>query len=182
MARPALAFGFVAAVLAVVGLVWLPGASAGDPAREKSQPGWPGVFIDLPNYLATYAKPVVGKGEPPETYQQTVTYMWLGNRYDEVDVTLARDPAFKDRYAAETLMREKDPPRPREVNKKRAWQWDLPRQAGRLDQVVRRLVVLLDADKAIILEQRGDGLDLEGVAKKFDFAAVEKALANPPRR
>ena len=182
MLRSALAIGLISAPLAVVGLVWPPGASAADPPRGKNQPGWPGVFIDRPNYLATYAKPVVGKGEPPEAYQQTVTYMWLGNRYDEVDVTLARDPAFKDRYAAETLAKEKGPPREREVNKKKAWQWDFPRQAGRLDQVVRRLVVLLDADKAIILEQRGVGSDLEGVAKKFDFAAVEKALATPPRR
>lgn len=170
-------------MLAVILSFVVPVAAPDDrQARKDNKPGWPDVFIHRGMYDLTFEKPVVGPGEKPETYSQKAIYMWLGGRYEQVEVTLARDPAFKDRYSPEVLKKEKNPPQEREVNKKKAWLWEFPRRAVEFEQVVRRLVVLLDADKAMVLELKGSGSDLEEVARQFDFAKVEKALASPPKR
>jgi hypothetical protein len=182
MLRCASACGFVSALLAVAGPASAPGASAEGPSGEKNQPGWPDVFISLGMYGVAYEKPVVGKGDKPESYRQKAIYSWTGGRFEILEVTLARDPAFKDRYSPEALKKEKDPPKELQINKKKAWLWIFPREAGELEQVARRLVVLLDADKAIIIEQKGAGANLEDVARRFDFPKVERALAKPPTR
>jgi hypothetical protein len=78
------------------------------------------------------------------------------------------------------LKKEKNPPKELQVNNKKAWQREFPVTSD--FRVGRRLVVVLDADKAIIIEQKGNGLILQDVAKSFDFAKVEKALANPPTK
>jgi hypothetical protein len=180
MLRYVIALGFVLPLLASAGLLLPPGAIADEPAQEKNRPAWPDVFILLPMYQETYQKPVVAKGENPMTYRQKAIYDWIGGRFEILEITLARDPAFKSRYSEEALKKEKNPPKALEVNKKKAWRWEFPSQSRDIDKIVRRLVVLLDIDKAIIIEQKGYGADLETVAKKFDFAKVEKALANPP--
>ena len=95
-------------------------------------------------------------------------------------VTLARDPAFKHSSRQKVLRKQENPPRELEINKKRAWHWKFAREVRKLDEVSQRLVVILDTDKAIIIEQLGYGLSLEEVAKRFDFAKIDKALANPP--
>jgi hypothetical protein len=153
-----------------------------EPAREKNQAGWSGSFINLGGYALTLEKPIVGEGEKPNKYQQKGIYLWTGGRAEVLEVTLARDPAFKDKYSADALKKEDPLPRELEINKKKAWQWEFSRDGGKFDQVSHRLVILLDADKAIIIEQKGSGASLEAVAKKFDFAEMEKALANPPKR
>ena len=183
MPRSAIIFKTLLSLLAIAFLVLAKLGSGEEPGQENNQPAWPGVFIQLGvMYQETYEKPVVGKGEKPETYRQKAIYMWTGGRFEILEITLARDPAFKERYAADVLKKEKNAPREREVNKKKAWLWEYPREEGKIDQLARRLVVLHDQDKAIILDQKGDGADLEVVAKKFDFVKVEKALANPPKR
>jgi hypothetical protein len=179
MWRYLFASGPLSALLAVVGLVLSAGASAGRP-QEKNGPAWPGVFIKLGGYVATYQRPVVGKGEKPKAYQQKAIYHWTGGRFEVLEITLARDPAFKRKYAAAALRKEKAPPKELEINKKKAWLWELPREQGKLDRIARRLVVVLDGDKALIIEQKGSGAKLEDVARKFDFARIEKALAKPP--
>ncbi len=158
----------------------IPGAD--EPAREKNQSGWPGSFIKLGGYGLTLENPIVGEGEKPSTYRQKGVYLWTGGRAEVLEVTLARDPAFKDRYSADALKKQDPQPKELEINKKKAWQWEFPREGGKIDRLTHRLVILLDADKAIILEQKGNGASLEEVAKKFDFAEIEKALANPPKR
>jgi hypothetical protein len=157
-------------------------AAADEPAREKKEPGWPDSFVKLGGYSLTLDKPIVGEGEKPSTYQQKGTYLWTGGRAEVLEVTLARDPAFKDRYSADALKKEDPQPKELEINKKKAWLWEFARDGAKFDQVSHRLVILLDADKAIIIEQKGNGANLETVAKKFDFAEIEKALANPPKR
>ncbi len=169
------------ALSALAGLSGSPTGRACGPGTAKNRPGWADVFARLNMYQASYDKPVVGPGEKPQVYRQRAVYQWIGNRYEQLEITLARDPAFKDRYAADVLRKEQNPPRPVTVHGKSAWRWDLPRGCRQVDPVVRRLVVLLDADKAIILEQRGSGASLEDVAGKFDFARVAQALAQPPR-
>lgn len=151
-------------------------------AADRPEPGWADVFINLPNYDLRLAPPIVGAGEPPKAYRQTGSYGWTGGRLEVIDVTLARDPEFKDKYAAATLKKDKNPPTEREINKKKAFDWKLAREEGKLEEPSRRLVVVLAADKAIIIEQKGFGADLAEVAKRFDFAKVEKALDQPPRR
>jgi hypothetical protein len=145
-------------------------------------PAWPDVFVNLGMYAVTYEKPVVGKGDKPEVYRQKAIYSWTGGRYEIIHVTLARDPAFKDRFSADAFKKEKNPPTELEINKKKAWQWKIAPEPGKLDQVTGRLIVLLDSDKAIIIEQIGFGASLPEAAKRFDFTKVEKALTGPPTK
>jgi len=176
--RYLVALGFISAPWTTAGFV-----SAQPPAPAADRPGWSDVFVNLGMYSVTYEKPVVGKGEKPDTYSQKAIYSWTGGRYEVLEITLARDPAFKDKYSAEALKKEKNPPKELEVNKKKAWQWEFTGDEGKFNRLARRLVVMLDADKAIIIDQKGFGLDLkDDVAKKFDFAKVEKALSSPPKQ
>jgi hypothetical protein len=169
------------AVLNLVGLAMLPAQA--QEARDRSvKPAWPDVFVSLGMYDVVYQKPVIGKGDKPDAYQQKATYIWTGGRFEVLHITLARDPSFKDRYSAEALKKEKDPPKELEINKKKAWQWTFKREPNDFKQVTNRLVVLLDDDKAIIIEQIGFGFALPDAAKLFDFAKVEKALAKPPAK
>jgi hypothetical protein len=163
--------------VAISALVLLTSAAA----QEREQPAWPDVFPNLGMYSVKYGKPVVGPGEKPEAYQQKATYGWTGGRFEILEITLARDPAFKERFAAPTLQKEKNPPKELEIKKKKAWLWEYPRDPNNLRQVIRRLVVILDADKALIIDQIGMGPGLERVAERFDFAKVEKALASTPK-
>jgi hypothetical protein len=168
--------------LAGIGAVWPRNTFAQGLAGQGGKPAWADVFVSLGMYAVTYEKPLVGKGEKPQAYQQKAVYTWTGGRFEIIHVTLARDPAFKEKYSAEALKKDKNPPKELEINKKKAWDWTFPRQEGKFDQLTRRLVVMLDIDKAIIIDQFGAGLGLEEVAKKFDFSKVEKALANPPAK
>jgi hypothetical protein len=182
MLRHMVALGFVAILLAIGGMVLPPAVSGQERGESTQEPGWPEVFARLDMYDVIYEKPVVGTGEKPESYQQKATYSWTGGRNEVLEITLARDPAFKEKYSAETLKKESKPPKELEVNEKKSWQWEFPREASKPDQVVGRLVVVLDADKVLIIERKGAGLPLAQVAKKFDFAKIEKALTNPPKR
>jgi hypothetical protein len=148
----------------------------------KNEPAWTGLFIQLPNYDLRYQTPVVEKKDKPRVYRQKASYTWLGGRFETVEITLARDPGFREKYSPEALRKEEKPPTELKLNKKRVWRWAFPEVPGQLDRVRRRLVVVLDADKVILLEQKGSGLTLEDVAKRLDFAKIEKGLARPPRR
>jgi hypothetical protein len=147
-------------------------------ADDKSDAGWDKCFIDLKNYSRTFQKPV--KGDKADVYQQTARYDWSGGRLEQIDITLARDPAFKEKYSADAMKDEKNPPKEIEINKKKAWFWDRAEQA-KPGEVTRTLVVLLTDDKAIIIKQKGDGARIVDIAKMFDFDNVEKALANSPK-
>jgi hypothetical protein len=182
MPRSVIALGFLSLSLTVSGLAVPAAWSADEPVPGKAQPGWPDVFVSRKGYIAAYEKPVVGKGEKPQTYRQKATYLWSGGRADRLEVTLARDPAFKDTYSAEALKKEPNPPRELENNKKKAWLWEFQRDRFQRDQIAGRLVVLLDADKAIIFEQKDSIQNLEAAAREFDFARIEKVLADPPKQ
>jgi hypothetical protein len=171
-----------ALLLAGIGAVLPRNTFAQGLAGQGGKPAWDGVFVNLGMYAVTYEKPLVGKGEKPQAYQQKAVYNWTGGRFEIIHVTLARDPAFKEKYSAEAVKKDKNPPKELEINKKKAWEWKFDLKEGKFDKVARRLVVLLDVDKAIIIEQIGAGLRLEDVAMKFDFSKVEKALANPPAK
>ena len=125
-------------------------------------------------YDTKIQKPEVGKGDPPDTYSQVCTYTWTGGRIETLTVTLARDPAFKEKYSAEAMKKEKAPPKEVKVGKKKAYLWELPDEKG------ARLVVVLSDDKAVIVEQAGTGQDLVKWAAKWKVDAMEKALDTPP--
>lgn len=144
--------------------------------------GWPELFPSLPNFdrkmNAPTPVPKPKKDKEPERYAQSARYEWLGGRFEVLTITLARDPDFKERYAAETVRKLKPAAKELEINKKRAYLWDREK-AGEFDKVNRWLVVVLTDDRVLIVEQRA-GLDLEEVAKKLDFDKVTKALGSPP--
>ena len=139
--------------------------------------GWDELFPTLGNFGRKVEAPKVAKGEKPTVYSQSVVYEWMGGRFEILTITLARDPAFKDKYSAEAMKKEKV--EKLEANKRPAYLWDRMK-ADDLDKVNRRLVVVLADDKVLMIEQRGGGLDLDEVAKKLDFDKVTKALEVPP--
>ena len=86
--------------------------------------GWPDLFPALGNFERKVAEPVVARGESgkrPATYSQSATYEWLGNRFEVITITLARDPAFREKYAADAMNKADPAPEALEVNKKRAY-------------------------------------------------------------
>ena len=145
-------------------------------------PGWADLFPALGNFDRKVAAPVVAKGEKPEVYSQAVRYEWMGGRFEILTITIARDPAFKEKYAADALKKAKPAPEAIEVNKKRAYLWDKLAGENDLKNVNKRLVVLLADDKILTVEQIGFGLELDEVAKKLDFDKVAKALESPPKK
>jgi hypothetical protein len=151
-------------------------------AAADTPGGWPELFPTLGNFDRKVAGPVVAKGDKPETYSQTVRYEWIGGRFEILTITIARDPAFKDKYAADAVKKGKPAPEAVEVNKKRAYLWDKLAAENDLKNVNKRLVVVLADDKILMVEQVGFGLDLAEVAKKLDFDKVAKALESPPER
>jgi hypothetical protein len=144
--------------------------------------GWPGLFPTLGNFDRKVAAPVVAKGDRPAAYSQATRYEWLGGRFEILTITVARDPAFKEKYAADAVKKGKPVPEAVEVNKKRAYLWDKLAGENDLVNVNKRLVVLLADDKILMVEQVGFGLELEDVAKKLDFDKVAKALDSPPKK
>jgi hypothetical protein len=148
-------------------------------AAADTPGGWPDLFPELGNFSREVSPPVVAKGEKPAAWSQTAKYEWTGGRFEVITVTVARDPGFKEKYAADAVKKTKPAPEAVEVNKKRAYLWDLG-PADALDKVSRRLVVVLADDTVLMVEQKGGGLELAEVAKKLDFDKVVKALASPP--
>jgi hypothetical protein len=171
------------AFLATVG-VWLHAVGEGGGAgarKPESRAGWLGVFPELPGYQRTFTAPVVAAGKQPESYRQLVKYEWTGGAVKMLQVTLARDPAFKKTYAADTLRKEAKEVK---VGKRTGWLWNFEKQAGgKLDALMARLVVPLAEDKALIFEARGIGPweAVTDLAARFDLASAETALAAPPR-
>jgi hypothetical protein len=156
-------------------------------SSERPQPepraGWFGVFPELPGYQRSFLSPVVD-ARNKTVYKQTGRYEWTGGALKLLEVTLARDPAFKQKYTAETLGKQTPAPQQVRVGGRRAWLWDLEKEAEEKPEAVRgRLVVPLGPDGALIFEQKGPG-PWEGIvelAERFDLARVEAALAAPPR-
>jgi hypothetical protein len=157
---------------------------AAEPEKIEPLAGWFGVFPELNGYQRTFLAPVLAPARPPVAYRQTAKYEWTGGALKVLEVTLARDPAFKQKYAAEALGKEDNPPQPVRVNKRTGWLWNLGKPAeGKLGGLAARLVVPLAEDKALVLEARGAGPweALTGLAERLDLARAEAALARPPR-
>src|SRR5262249_36014066 len=106
-------------------LVW--GAAAQDqkPAQDKVKPlaGWPRAFPEMMGWSRTSQQPVGGRDGT--TYRQTVRYEWTGGAAKRLDVTLARDPAFKTLYDPKALERQDNPPRNVTAGQHPAWLWHL---------------------------------------------------------
>ncbi len=156
-------------------------AMTAEPAKTEQLAGWFGVYPELAGYSRAFAKPVLTPEKKPEAYRQTAQYEWTGGAIKTLEVTLARDPAFKQKHSAESLRKEKMPPKEVKVGKRTGWLWQLEGGA-KPDAVVARLVVPLGAEKALILEAKGAGPweELTGLAERFDPARIEAALDSPP--
>jgi hypothetical protein len=124
-------------------------------------------------YMSKIEKPEVGKGDPPEVYSQVCTYTcnepspFTG---ETVTVTIARDPAFKEKYSAEAMKKEKA--KEVKVGKKKGYLW--------ADDKTSKLVVVLADDKVVIAEQTGTFQKLPEWAGRWKLDAMAKALDTPP--
>jgi hypothetical protein len=152
--------------------------------KSKVLAGWLDAFPHLlGGYVCSFESPLVDK-EKKNTYRQTATYKWSGGADKRLDVTLARDPAFKQKYDAEKLKKDANPPRKVQVGKHTGWLWKMDSPS---DKTIRplhaRLVVPLASDRILLVEARGRGPfeDLVQRANSFDLAKMEKALGAPPR-
>jgi hypothetical protein len=157
---------------------------AADAPKPEPRAGWFGVFPEIAGYGRSFLAPVVAAEKQPVVYRQTARYDWLGGALKRLDVTLARDPAFKQKYAAETLRKDAMAPKELKVGKRTGWLWNLEKEAGgKPDQLAWRLVVPLAEDKAVLFEGRGPGPweEVTGLAQRFDLARGEAALAQAPR-
>lgn len=165
------------------GLCLLGAAPAADPPKPAPLAGWYGVFPELPGYSRTFTAPVVAKGEKPTEYRQTVTYEWTGGAGKHLEVSLARDPAFKKKHAPAALKKEDPAPKEVKVGKRTAWLWTYEAKRGADWPLVGRLVLPLGEDTALVLEAKGPGPweGLTDLAEKLDAAKMEEAVKAPPR-
>jgi hypothetical protein len=156
-------------------LALLLGFALATPAADPKGKDYGTLFPAIPGlYKTKIDKPEVGKGDPPEVYSQLCTYTCNEpNVTETLTVTIARDPAFKEKYSADALKKEKAPPKEVKVGKKNGYLWDLGDNK-------KRLVVVLADDKAVIAEQTGTNQDLAKWAAKWKVAVIEKALDTPP--
>jgi hypothetical protein len=153
-------------------------------AKAKPLPasavGWFGIFPYHLMYGCRYEVPVIDKKRPPRVYRQTALYEWTGGRSEAYRVTLARDPAFKEKHAPDAL--RKLPKPPEEVKVKGdviGWLWRDDRK------VPRRILVPLADDKALLAEVEGmvgAQLGVLKLAQSFDLDRAREALSRPPRR
>jgi hypothetical protein len=176
----------LALALVVCGLLAFGDAAARQkPGKPAPLAGWPGVFPELPGYQRAFTAPVVGSGKQPKKYSQLVKYEWTGGAARRLEVTLARDPTFKERYAEAALEKDAGKPRQVKVGGRTAWLWDLRKEGDKSPwPPQQRLVVPLGEDRAALFEAKGQGPwagGLAEVAKRFDFEALAKALDVPPR-
>lgn len=172
-------------LLPAVGLLLGMASTAMSAEQDKNAPraGWVGVFPDLNGYQRTFLAPAVAADKKP-VYQQIARYEWTGGAIKMLDVIAARDPAFKQKYAADTVRKDNPPPKEVTIGKRKAWLWTLAKEGeGGTDKPVARLVIPLGDDKALILVAKGAGPwgPLTDLADKFDLAKIETALADPPR-
>ncbi|HYT88251.1 MAG TPA: hypothetical protein VEL76_05995 [Gemmataceae bacterium] len=169
------------ALVVLCGVVAAVGAQA-DPPKTKPLAGWLGVFPELLGYQRTFTAPTVSADKT--VYRQMVKYEWTGGAARLLKVTLARDPAFKERYNTATLAKDPLAPAKVMIGDRTGYLWKL-RKEGDKDvwSVEARLVVPLAADRALILEAKGPGPwpPLATLATRFDLQKIGKALANPPR-
>jgi hypothetical protein len=152
--------------------------------KPKPLPGWYNVVPHLFNYDVRFQAPEVGEGEKPTVYRQTARFDWMGNDFRSFTVTLARDPAFKEKYAAEALKKDKPAPEETKVGKNAAWLWDLSKEGERkFDKPNSRLVVILAEDKVLIVEAFGSprAQHWPDLAQGLDLEKLTAALDAPPR-
>jgi hypothetical protein len=164
-------------VLTVSAALFVCGSVRG--ADKPARTDWAKLFPPPPpNYYIDFEPPVIAKGDNPEIYHVTGNYGWLGNDFRTASATLARDPEFKTKYSAETMV--KDGAKKITVGKKTAWV--RPTKDGGKWEC--ELIVSLSEDKTLILASHGHfgGEEaLTELAGLFDLAKVEAALAKPPR-
>ena len=126
-------------------------------------------------YKTKIDKAELGTGDSIKTYSQVCTYTSTDANLpaETLIVTIAHDPAFKEKYSAEAIKKEKTPPKEVKVGKKKAYLWDLGDNK-------KRLVVVLGDEKAVTVEQTGNNQDLAKWAAKWKVDLIEKALDTPP--
>ncbi len=157
------------------------GGLRADGPRKSALPGWYGVFPEMLNYARFYEAAAVDP-KAKDVYAQTVRYDWMGNDFRVFTLTLARDPAFKTKYDADTLKAASPAPTEIKVGKYRAWSWELPRPAGGgLDKPNSRLAVILGDDRVLLVEAAGSprAADFPELSR-VDLDRLAAALDRPP--
>jgi hypothetical protein len=147
-------------------------------AEQSPLAGWYGVVPELPGYARTFKVPQVKAKNT--VYLQATHYEWTGGAVKSLDATLMRDPALAESLTPEALAKQTPAPKEVKVGKKTAWLTVVGPEG--LERI-HKLVIPLGSEKALILEGKAQLREAEllTIAGKFDLAAVEKALDQPPR-
>jgi hypothetical protein len=159
--------------------------AGGQPSTKQVLAGWPGIFLAMSGYQRSFLPPVVEGDKKNPIYRQTAKYEWTGGAIRLLEATVARDPAFKQRYSAEETGKDKLPPKVLQVADHRALLWIMDGKDAKEPWPLRaRLVVILEDDRVLILEFKGRGPwpgKWEAFADKFDLKKIKAALEQPPR-
>jgi hypothetical protein len=153
--------------LFVASLVVITVTKAQEPAQPKLA-GWIGVFLLVGNYDRKFETPKVDK----QTYQQTVSYTWLGGRAETVKITLIRDAELAKRYTKDGVKTLPAIPKEVKVGDHVAW-----------DTGAGLLMIDLGDERLLKLEAptwKFHQSNLAGFAKHFDLKTCAKALDGPP--
>jgi len=113
-----------------------------------------------------------------------VRYEWTGGAVKLLNVTLARDPAFRRDHAEEGLPQGAPPPQRIDLGVWAGWLWNPGHDRTRKPRAgPRRLVIRLGPEDALVLGASGTGPweQLPGLAGRFNLGRMEAALGVPPR-
>src|SRR5262245_11658572 len=121
-------------------LALTPAIGSAEPEKPAPLTGWLGVFPELQGYSRTFTAPVVAKGEKPADYRQTVRYEWAGGAIRILNVTLARDPSFKEKHTAEALRKGPMVYTETKLGKHPAWLWKRDGEGAKPDELTARLI------------------------------------------
>jgi hypothetical protein len=146
--------------------------AADDPPQPKALAGWLDVFPELPGYNRTFEMPTVKAGKEPD-YGQTARYEWTGGALKSLRIGVVRSETDARTVLRPEVLRKMTQV---QLGKQPAWILETP---GR--QV--HLVVSLGDNRLVLIT--GDGMisgeEVLRLAGRLDFAAITKALDEPPR-
>lgn len=145
------------------------------PEKPVALAGWYNLLPAFPNYDGPrYDAPFIQRIRGHETtYSQTLHFKGIGKARRSFSITFARDAELPNRFSSAAMKALGDPPESIRIDDRLVWVWS--------DQ--RKIVVLIDKDKAVILENNLPQIRMPLVdcARKLDYKHIGELLSKPPR-